>query len=428
MPAPTSPSFELTSSRVAQRHPGLGRVLESLALISSLGPLLAGALAAFLGQKLASPLFDQVARDILAWSGPGFLAGIFFVLVSMLVASAPLTRRGTVRVAAGATGLRLTRGAAARWIPRAAIRSGLVVPKPRSHVALELRGGRQIEVQVEGEEEGARLLAALGLGPEARRVAVSLGSAKRDRAAVWARLLVYALVFGFTSALFEDLSVLVDRSALMKAKHLAFYVLIIWLGRRIARPARIVVGSDGVLVERPSSRTWLPYAVLTAIRTRGDRLLLVRQGDDGPVELRAAEPGLARALARRIREARKRAAGGAAPRGVEALERRGRDPAAWREDLRKMLTAGDYRAAGLTLEDVRHALDDASAPPDRRIGAALLLRIAGYPEARDLIRVTAEATADDELRAALERAADDELDEASPSRAVHGAPRRARVR
>ncbi|KYF52930.1 hypothetical protein BE08_00315 [Sorangium cellulosum] len=81
-----------------------------------------------------------------------------------------------------------------------------------------------------------------------------------------------------------------------------------------------------------------------------------------------------------------------------------------------MLTAGDYRATGLTPEDVLHSLDDASAPPERRIGAALLLRVTGYPEAQSLIRVAAESTADDELRAALERAAEDELDEASPSR------------
>lgn len=417
MPATTSPSFELTSSRVAQRHPGLGRILECLALLWSVGPLLAGALAAVLGRELASPLFEQMARGILAWSGSGFLVGISFVLVSFLVTFAPLTRHGTVRVAAGATGLRLTRGATARWIPRAAIRSGLVVPEPRSHVALDLRGGRQLDVQVENEEEGARLLAALGLGPEAQRVAVSLGSAKRDRAAAFAGVLVSMLVAGLASAWFDDVSVFVDHSAVLKTKYLMIYVLWGWLNRGVARPVRLVVGSDGVLVERPFSRTWLPYAVLTAIRTRGDRLVLVRQGDARPVELRA-ERGLVRALAMRIREARKRAAGGAAPRGVEALERRGRDPAAWREDLRKVLTAGDYRATGLTLEDVRHALDDTSAHPDRRIGAALLLRIAGVPEAQDLIRVAAEATADDELRAALERAAEEDLDEASPARTV----------
>ncbi|WP_437893871.1 hypothetical protein [Sorangium sp. So ce124] len=417
MPATTNLSFELTSSRVAQRHPGLGRVLECLALLASVGTLLAGALAAVLGQELASPLLEQMARSILALSEAGFLAGIAFALVSFLVTFTPLTQRGDVRVAAGATGLRLTRGAAARWIPRAAIRSGLVVPEPRSHVALELHGGRQLEVQVESEEEGTRLLAALGLGPEARRVAASLASTKRDRAAFWTGMLAYMLVMGSASALFDNLSAFVDRSVLLKTKYLMLYVLFSWFSRSVARPVRLVVGSDGVLVERPLSRTWLPYAVLTAIRTRGDRLLLVRQGDDRPIDLRA-ERGMAKALAMRIREARKRAARGAAPRGVEALERRGRNPAVWREELRKVLNADDYRAAGLTVEDVRHALDDTRAPPDRRIGAALLLRIAGVPEAQDLIRVAAEATADDELRAALERAAEDELDEASPARTV----------
>ncbi|WP_437728081.1 hypothetical protein [Sorangium sp. So ce861] len=417
MPATASPSFELTSSRVAQRHPGLGRVLGRLALLSSAGPLLAGALATVLGQKLASPLFDQMAQDILAWSGSGLLAGIFFMVVSALVTAAPPTRRGTVRVAASAAGLRLTRGAVARWIPRAALRSGLVVPKPRCRVALELRDRRQLEVQVESKEEGARLLAALGLGPEARRVVVSLGSAHRELAAVWIGLLVFGLLLGLASLWFDKLSVVIDHFDSLKARWMALSVLSGWLSRSAARPTQIVVGSDGVLVERPSSRTWLPYAELTEVRTRDDQLFLFRQGDERPVELRA-EGGLARALALRIREARKRAAGGAASRGAEALERRGRDPAVWREDLRKMLNAGDYRATGLTLEDVRHALDDTSAPPDRRIGAALLLRIAGAPEAQDLIRVAAEATADDELRAALEHAAEDELDGASPARTV----------
>jgi hypothetical protein len=67
-------------------------------------------------------------------------------------------------------------------------------------------------------------------------------------------------------------------------------------------------------------------------------------------------------------------------------------------------------------EDALHTLNDASAPRDRPIGAALLLRIAGRPEAQGRIRVAAEATADDELRAALERAAEDALDETSPAR------------
>ncbi|WP_437649829.1 hypothetical protein [Sorangium sp. So ce362] len=415
MPPPSRPSFELTSSRVAQRHPGLGRVLGALALLSIAGPMLVSELAAVLGRKLASPLFGQIARDVGAWRGAGMLAGIFLALLSAAITAAPLTRRGTVRVAACATGLRLTRGAAARWIPRAAIRSGLVVPEPRSHVTLELRGGRLLEVQVEREEEGARLLAALGLGPAARRVAVSLGSASRELAAGCAFLLVSMLCFHWVFLRADSFRGSPLDYAAFAARWLVLSLLPAWLISRGARPTRVVVGSDGVLVERDFSRDWLPYTELTAIQTRDDRLFLFRQGHDVPAELRAGR-SLAEALAQRIREAHERAAGGAAPPGAEALERRGRDPAAWREDLRKMLTAGDYRATGLTPEDVLHTLDDASAPPDRRIGAALLLRVTGYPEAQSLIRVAAESTADDELRAALERAAEDELDEASLSR------------
>lgn len=414
MPATSRPSFELTSPRVAQRHPGLGRVLGALALLSIAGPTFASELAAILGQKLASPLFGQMARDVGAWRGPGMLAGVFLALLSAAITAVPLARRGAVRVAACATGLRLTRGAAARWIPRAAIRSGLIVLEPRSRVALELRGGRLLEVQVESEEEGARLLAAVGIGPAARRVAVSLGSAGRELVAGCAWLLVSMLCWRWAISA-DGLRGSPADYASFAARWLALFLLPAWFVSRGARPTRVVVGSDGVLVGRDLSRDWLPYTELTAVQTRDDRLFLFRQGVDRPVELRAGR-GLAEALARRIREEHERAAGGAAPRGAEALERRGRDPAAWREDLRKRLTAGDYRATGLTPEDVLHTLDDASAPPERRLGAALLLRVTGYPEAQSLIRVAAESTADDELRAALERAAEDELDEASLSR------------
>ncbi|MGK4000239.1 hypothetical protein [Sorangium sp. So ce1024] len=386
-----------------------------LALLSIAGPTFVSELAAILGQKLASPLFGQMARDVGPLRGAGMLAGVLLALLSVAIIAAPLTRRGAVRVAACATGLRLTRGAAARWIPRAAMRSGLIVPEPRSRVALELRGGRLLEVQVESEEEGARLLAAAGLDPAARRVEISLGSAGRELAVGCAWLLVSMLCWRWVISRGDALRGLPVDLASFAARWLALFLLPAWFVSRGARPTRVVVGSDGVLVERDLSRDWLPYTELNAIQTREDRLFLFRQGDERPVELRAGR-GLAEALAQRIREAHERAAGGAAPRGAEALERRGRDLAAWREDLRKRLSAGDYRATGLTPEDVRHTLDDASAPPDRRLGAALLLRVTGYPEAQSLIRVAAESTADDELRAALERAAEDELDEASLSR------------
>jgi hypothetical protein len=412
MPPHAGPSFTFTSFRITHRYPGLGRVLGSLALLLSVGSFVVGVLAAV----LAPPSLRPTDSDVLAWSGPSFLAGIHLALMSALVTAAYLSQRGAVLVAAGADGLSLTRGAATRRIPRAAIRSGLVVPEPRSRVALELRGGRQLEVQVKSEEEGARLLAALGLDPEARRVEVSLGSAGRELATGCVGLPVVMIVWLLALWLCSAVGLLHANGVTLLVSWLSLTLLSAWLIRRAARPVRIVVGSDGVLVERPFSRDWLPCSDLAEIEARDGHLLL-RRGHGRPIELVAGRD-LADALAQRIREARERGTGGAAPRGAEALERRGRDLATWREDLRKLLLAGDYRTTGLTLEDARHILGDPSAPPDRRLSAALLLRIAAHPEAQGLIRIAAETTADDGLRAALERAAEDEIDEAALTRAA----------
>ncbi|XYH95350.1 hypothetical protein ACMHYB_47335 [Sorangium sp. So ce1128] len=405
------PSFELTSPRVARRHEGLGRVFGGLSLLAIGGPFLASVLIIMLADLLGGPGLRVHSLHALTLTMPGALVALGLALVSVFLSTTPVTRRGPARVAAGADGLRLVIGAAERWIPRDEVRSGLVLPEPRMRVELRLRRGQVLDVQVASEEEGARLLAALGIGPAERRVAISLGGVHGELVAGCVGLPVlmifWVLVLG---ALFGRLS------AGLAGAWLALTLLSTWLLRRAARPTQVVVGSDGVRVERPFSSAWLPYAELTEIRKHGDALLLVSQRS-GTLVLQTGE-ALSDAVATRIRKAHQRVAGGAAPRGAEALERRGRDVAAWREDLRRLLAAGDYRATGLTPEDVIHTLDDADAPRDRRIGAALFLRVAGYPEAQDRIRVAAGATADDALRAALEQAAEEELDDAALARAL----------
>ncbi|MDI3282976.1 hypothetical protein [Polyangium sp. 15x6] len=62
-------------------------------------------------------------------------------------------------------------------------------------------------------------------------------------------------------------------------------------------------------------------------------------------------------------------------------------------------------------------LQDPAEDRGRRIGAAMLLRVAA-PDAAPRIRIAAETSADDELRAALERAAEEELDDATLERAL----------
>ncbi|AUX46441.1 hypothetical protein SOCE26_079470 [Sorangium cellulosum] len=416
MPPSSRLPFEGTSHHAARHHRGLVHVLGILSLLSAVGPLITGVLIALLGEVLGDRSLGSTARAAMALSGISLPVAVALALASLIVSRAPEQLWGPLRVAAGPAGLRLGRGDESRWIPRAGIRSGLVVPGPLSRVELQLRRGQLLELRVATEEEGARLLVALGLGAAERRVAVSLGSPSGELVAGCLSLPVF-MFLGFI-ALLPFIAAHGARSfAGVTAAWLALSLVPTWLLRRAARPVQIVIGSDGVRVVRPFSTTWLPYAELTGVETYYEQLFLFGRREDRPVALRAGN-GLAEALAQRIREAQRRAAGGEARRGVEALDRCGRDVAAWREDLRKLLGAGDYRAAGMTPEDALGTLGDAKAPQDRRIGAALLLRIAGHPEAQEHIRVAAEATVDDGLRAALELAAEEEIDEASLARAL----------
>ncbi|MGK4000341.1 hypothetical protein [Sorangium sp. So ce1024] len=412
----------LTSPCVARRHEGLGRVLGGLALLAAMGPFLVESLVFVFADALHVPFLRDVVLVVLGALLGGVLVAALLALLSAVLTSRPVSRREQVRVAADASGLGLTIGAAVRFIPRAEIRSGLLLPEPRTRVALHLRHGQVLEVEVAREIDGARLLEALGIGPAERRVAIALGGANRQLVAGCAALPL-AIAFWFTVvwAFLGPAGGHAGGHAARAAALLALPLLSVWLIRRAARPTRVVVGSDGVRVERSFSSAWLPYKELAAIRRSGDRLILSRASGDHPLVVRGGKD-LIKATARRIRDAHRRAGAGAtgvdAPRGAEALERRGRDLAVWREDLRKLHAAGDYRASALTPEDVLRTLDDAGAPRDRRVGAALFLRVAGYPEAQARIRVAAGATADDALRAALERAAEEEIDDASLARAL----------
>ncbi|WP_437575168.1 hypothetical protein [Sorangium sp. So ce887] len=408
------PSFELTSRRVARRYEGLGRVIGGLALLPIAGPFVVSTIAVVLAQVLGDSSLDRFALSALVSILLGVPIAFCLALVSAVLSTTAFGRKRPVRVVAGEDGLRLTFGAVERSVPRAEIRSGLVVSALRVRVDLHLRRGRVLEVQVAREREGARLLAALGIGPAERRVAVSLGGVNRELAAGCVGMPVFMALWLFASG---AISRPVFSHAALVVAWLVLTLASTWLFRRAVRRTRVVVGSDGVRVERPFASVWLPYTDLTAVQTRGDRLLLSHGRSEAAVVLGTGED-LTESLAQRIREAHASAVGSAAPRGAEALERRGRDLAAWRDELRKLMAAGDYRATTLNPEDVLHTLDDADSPPDRRIGAALLLRIAGYPEARDRIRVAADATADDALRTALEHAAEEEVDDAALARAL----------
>lgn len=404
MPPEPRPALEIASPRVTQRNEGLSRALGALSLLSVFGPFFSALILKLLSRIDALQGLRSYAEALLAVAGWGTLAAVVLAIASAIITAGSFPRPRSARAAGGPHGLWLEAGVGSRWIPREEIRSGLVVPAPRPRVQLRLRGGRVLDVEVPSEDEATRLLASLGFGPDQRRVAVALGTPNRELAAG---------CIGLPALMTFWLIVVANLPIPGPFPGVIWLLLTLgsaWLLRRSARPAQVVVGSDGVRIQRPFSDAWLPYPALLAVQSSGAHLRLIREGDRAPREV-YAPGGIAEALAERIREAHKRAAAGAgAPRGAEALERRGRDLPAWREDLRKLLVARDYRASSLTPEDAIAALEDADAPRDRRVGAALALRIAEHPEARERIRFAADNSADEELRAALERAAEDEVD------------------
>jgi hypothetical protein len=179
----------------------------------------------------------------------------------------------------------------------------------------------------------------------------------------------------------------------------------------------VIVGRDGVRVERSFRTRWIPHAELAGAQVEGSRLCLSLLGAARPIVLEG-RTDLVDLLARQIRDAQVRGAGGASS-GTSALERQGRPIAAWREALSGLLAAeSGYRAVALTPEDVIATLDDPVAPRDRRLGAALALVAAGHPDARERIRIAAEMSADEDMRAALAQAAEESVDEAALEKAL----------
>jgi len=275
LPAPAPmPVLIVKSPRVAQRYPGLGSWLGGLAVAQFLLPPLTSLLASLLGKRLGAEVFRTIQQGTEQATLLTLVLTPVFVVLSAMASGTAFARSGPARVDAGRSGLQIVRGKRARWIRREAILDGLVVPVTRPQVQLRLTGKRVLEVEVPTEQHGVRLLAALGVGPEDRRVAVQLGSPNTQLAAGCAAVPMSIIAWAFASIVLEP--ALGDFTGVTMGAGIA---LTVWLTRLLARPSVMVVGSDGVRVERPFSKQWVPYAELEVIRFNDDRLLLVLRGD-----------------------------------------------------------------------------------------------------------------------------------------------------
>jgi hypothetical protein len=93
----------------------------------------------------------------------------------------------------------------------------------------------------------------------------------------------------------------------------------------------------------------------------------------------------------------------------------------WLERLRDLgrgRGGSGYRSVGIERDELAQILENASAPPARRIAAAVALSAADKPEVKLRVRAIIDACANDDLRVAMERAAEGELAEEELARVV----------
>jgi hypothetical protein len=204
----------------------------------------------------------------------------------------------------------------------------------------------------------------------------------------------------------------------LAADVVAFFLLI-----RALVPARAVVGSDGVTVERILSRTFVPYEQLASMTREPGAIVLALRGSKRRVRLPTGNrSGISRSredlspqavLYNRLCEAMAANKLGSSERArVGELDRAGRTLAAWRDHLRALTRdESSYRRAALSRDELTLVLEDAGAPAERRVAAALALATVAEPGHEQRIHDAVVACADEPLRIALEAAAEDELTE-----------------
>jgi hypothetical protein len=374
---------------------------------------------------------------------PVFAAPIFHVLIGgsilfyYLWQTNPRPVLQPAEVRAGEEGVTID---GALVLPRARIKSGFVIPRPEGTpiVRLEPKGiGTALDLCVPDEEEGRKLLVALGLD-------ASQTVTRFDTMAYFGgqRLPLFMAI----GSLFGLWMLLVT---LIQHVHpdliiLAPLLLLLYLGLMMRARTRLWVGADGLLTRWLWKEQFHPYdqvddvheyedeglgknkrAGVKVLLTSGKVLTipLVAKGKLGAPRVRL--------VAERIRESLGDHRRGAQAMDTALLRRGERAPSEWVRSLRAMGTgaSADHRHAPVPAENLLRVAEDPRAQPAVRASAAIALSGALDDDSRARLRAAAEATALPKVRIALEAAAreasEEELTEALAALEAEEAAQRA---
>jgi hypothetical protein len=407
---------------VSERYLGFSRFLTWASFAAIFAPSILGFVAGILGKATGILALNAVQGFLGDHVFTGVFWGGIFALSSALI-SGPTIRdwRGACDVIVDDDGLLFRRDALSHRVSRQSIRDAVVLSAPSTGVELWLANGNTLNLDLASEDEAYAVLAHLGFSPADRRVTVRLASPQRQLAA---GCLALPFIWILLLLAFLGLWKLGLSSFALGTGYTFVPALLTLLLYRARRPPEVVVGTEGVLIRRPFGKNYFRYSELDSVSADGGALRFRKKGESQSRFTAArGDSTLVSAAVKRIADARALFGGREAEAAVsDLLELGGRDVAEWRAGLSTLAKQSGYRNASMTPEALCGVLENPETSPKRRIGAAMLLRIAS-PEARPRIRIAADACADEDLRAALAAAAEDEeIDDAKLERVLLAKP------
>lgn len=274
--------------------------------------------------------------------------------------------------------------------------------------------GGDIDIEVDDAPDGDRLIAALRLdgASSVGEYTLTDGSLRIGRL----RLVLKALGILFFLAMGELLLFTITPSGDVATVHVIVPTIyfLATIGLAVATASRAVhasVGADGVRLRQLSGTRFLPYGAIDQVVLCGREIHLELKGG-ARIEVHYAREHRyeAEMLVERIegqRSALRRRADAKRP-AADYLARRGRTPTEWLRALEAQHERhATFRTPVVPGERLWEILEDASAPPTTRAGAAIALRqeVQENDEARSRLRVAADACADPRIKHALESVA-----------------------
>jgi hypothetical protein len=332
----------------------------------------------------------------------GLKMGVLFFLFPLPVAIGFLSR-GTqrARVVASSEGVRVGE----RLIPRADL-SAALVRHERDTTYVELRGRREIDIEVANNVEADALVRALGLDAASTTVDVAV-SVPPDPLAT-AAVLIGSIGLAFYFAMVG----LAGLAAITGVAGVA--IVVVALSR-----ATLCIGADGIVFRRAwGAARFVSHDDVVAVDVEG-AAMVVREGSGRETRVTVREQSRegddqARAIARRIVQARQaHRESGVAPELTVALDRGARTTREWIAELRKLGAgaASTFRTLGVVREQLVALVESTSASAKDRVAALAALRDSMHADEEKRVRVAVDRIAAPDVRQQMVRVLDARDDE-----------------